>query len=129
MSDPPALSRTGVRGLGFQVLNTTSGEEYRLYASAQWSEDGVQHRKLHSISVRGIPRAAHRIAKVLVSHHPAHEDKSREEMAEICREALEDLVMQIHEEDRYPTDKGTDTDEQLQAVHDFARNSPLLFAE
>jgi len=130
MSDAPPLSRTGVRGLGFQVRNTGKyKEEYRLYATAQWSEGGVQQQKIRSISIRGIPRAARRIAKVLVNCHPFHEDKDIEEMTEICWEALEETIMQIHREDQYPTDKGLDTDGRLQAVHDFVEDSPLLSSE
>jgi len=130
MSDAPPLSRTGVRGLGFQVRNTGKyKEEYRLYATAQWSEGGVQQQKIRSISIRGIPRAARRIAKVLVNCHPFHEDKHIEEMTEICWEALEETIMQIHREDQYPTDKGLDTDGRLQAVHDFVEDSPLLSSE
>ena len=129
MSDAPALSRTGVRGLGFQVRNTGQKEEYRLYATAQWSEDGVQRQKVRSISIRGIPRAARQIAKVLVNCHPSHEDKDVEEMTELCREALEELVLQIHRTGQYPTDKGLDTERRLQAVHDFVEDSPLLSSE
>ena len=100
MSDAPALSRTGVRGLGFQVRNTGKHKEkYRLYATAQWSEGGVQQQKIRSISIRGIPRAARRIAKVLVSCHPSHEDKNVKEMTETCWKALEELIMRIHRED------------------------------
>lgn len=85
MSDTPALSRTGVRGLGFQVRNTGKyKEEYHLYATAQWSDGGVQQQKIRSISIRGIPRAARRIAKVLVNCHSFHENKDIEEMTEVC---------------------------------------------
>ncbi|WP_103029891.1 hypothetical protein [Salinibacter altiplanensis] len=130
MSDAPALSRTGVRGLGFQVRNTGEyKEKYRLYATAQWSEGGVHQQKIRSISIRGIPRAARRIAKVLVSCHPSHEGKNVEEMTEICWEALEELIMQIHRTGQYPTDNGLDTDRQLQAVRGFVENSPLLSSE
>ena len=130
MSDAPSLSRTGVRGLGFQVRNTGKHkEEYRLYATAQWSEGGVQRQKVRSISIRGIPRAARRIAKVLVRCHPAHEDKDAQEMTEICWEALEEMVLQIHRSGQYPTDKGLDMQERLQAIHDFVENSPLLPSE
>ena len=130
MSDAPALSRTGVRGLGFQVRNTGKHKEkYRLYATAQWSEGGVQQQKIRSISIRGIPRAARRIAKVLVSCHPSHEDKNVKEMTETCWKALEELIMRIHREDQYPTDKGLDTERRLQAVHDFVETSPLLSSE
>jgi hypothetical protein len=130
MSDAPSLSRTGVRGLGFQVRNTGKyNGEYRLYATAQWSEGGVQQQKIRSISIRGISRAARRIAKVLVSCHPSYEGKDVEEMTETCWEALEELIMRIHREDQYLTDKGLDTDRQLQAVHDFVEDSPLLSSE
>ncbi|MCS3864674.1 hypothetical protein [Salinibacter ruber] len=119
-----------MRGLGFQVRNTGKyKKEYRLYATAQWSEGGVQQQKIRSISIRGIPRAARRIAKVLVSCHPSHEDKDVQEMTEICWEALEETIMQIHRQDQYPTDKGLDTDRRLQAVHDFVKESPLLSSE
>lgn len=124
MPDAPTLSRTGVRGLGFQVRNTG---EYRLYTTAQWSEDGVQHHKLRSISIRGVPRAAHSIARVLVENHPCHEDKDPKQMAETCREALDRTILRIHENDEYPNDNGRrDIDQRLRAVHDFVEHSPRL---
>lgn len=61
--------------------------------------------------------------------HPSHEDKNVEEITEICWEALEELVLQIHREDQHPTGRGLDTDKQLQAVHDFVEESPLLSSE
>lgn len=128
MSDTPALSRTGVRGLGFHVLDVGDDEtNCRLYATANWSEDGKQKTKIRSISIRGIPRAAQRIAEVLIENHPSHKDKDLEEMSQVCREALRDLIMKIHEEDFYPIDSGrVGTGKRLQAVHRFVEHSPLL---
>ena len=119
---PPARSRTGVRGLGFQVW-TVDGEK-RLYATAQWSDESGQTRRMRSISSRGIPRAAQQIAEVLAASHPHYEDAG--DLTETCEEALTETIMQIYRSGEYPSDNGPDDGTRYEAVRQFVESSPFL---
>jgi hypothetical protein len=113
------MTRTGIRGLGFQVGK--KGETFRMYATVQWREDEQNWSRMRSLHAHGIEGAASQLSRVLVDKIPAHTDADPEALAERCATALRRLISRIYEAGAYPPSRHGHEEERYEVLARFVR--------
>ena len=127
-ADEPGPDADRRKGTGLSRLQAhvyEQADSYALYATPQWSEGGVQHQRIRSISIRSVPDAAWEIAGVMAEANPDYDDTGREEIADLCEEALLQTIDRIYKAGRYPTDNGRSGD-RYEAIASFVEGFRYL---
>jgi hypothetical protein len=118
------MTWTGIRGLGFQV-GKKSGK-FRMYATAQWREDGQNWSRMRSLHAHGIDGAANQLSRVLIEQIPEHEGKDPADLAQRCKEALRRLISRIYEAGRYPSSRHGHEEERYEVLARFVEQDETL---
>ncbi len=121
------MTRTGIRGLGFQV-GKKSGT-FRLYATVQWREDERNWSRMRSLHAHGIEGAANQLSRVLVEQIPEHENKDPGELAAHCAQALRRLISRIYQAGSYPSSRHGHEEERYEVLARFVRENDALPVE
>jgi hypothetical protein len=118
------MTWTGIRGLGFQV-GKKSGT-FRLYATAQWREDGQNWSRMRSLHAHGVEGAANQLSRVLVEQVAEHEDEDPAELAGRCARALRRLISRIYHAGRYPSSRHGHEEERYEVLAQFVQDHDAL---
>lgn len=118
------MTRTGIRGLGFQV-GKKSGS-FRLYATAQWRDDGQNWSRMRSLHAHGIDGAANQLSRILVERIPDHQDSDPSALAARCARALRRLITRIYRAGRYPSSRHGHEEERYAVLARFVETSDTL---
>lgn len=111
------MTRTGVRGLGFQVGK--KGDQFRMYATVQWRKDDQNRSRMRSLHAHGIDGAARQLARVLVDKVKAHADTDPAALADRCAAALRRLISRIYEAGTYPSSRHGHEEERYDVLAAF----------
>ncbi|PSQ96691.1 MAG: hypothetical protein BRD55_05275 [Bacteroidetes bacterium SW_9_63_38] len=113
------MTRTGIRGLGFQVGK--KGGKFRMYATVQWRDDEQNKSRMRSLHAHGIEGAANQLSRVLVDKIPAHADADPADLADRCATALRQLISRIYEAGSYPPSRHGHEEERYDVLARFVR--------
>jgi hypothetical protein len=118
------MTWTGIRGLGFQV-GKKSGK-FRMYATAQWREDGQNWSRMRSLHKHGIQGAANQLSRVLIEQIPDHEDADPADLAQRCAQALRRLITRIYRAGSYPPSRHGHEEERYEVLARFVETDDTL---
>lgn len=121
------MTRTGIRGLGFQVGK--KGDQFRMYATVQWREDEQNRSRMRSLHAHGITEAANQLSRVLVDKIPVHADADPIALADRCASALRRLVSRIYDAGAYPPSRHGHEEERYEVLARFVREHEDLPVE
>jgi hypothetical protein len=111
------LTRTGIRGFGFQIGHKRSG--FRLYVTAQWSEESGTVTRMRSLHAHGIDGAVAQVVPFIIEHVPDHEGKDPEAFTNACTAALRQLLRRIYRAGAYPPSRHGHEEERYAALKRF----------
>ena len=118
------MTRTGIRGLGFQVGK--KGDQFRMYATVQWQEDEQNRSRMRSLHAHGIEGVAHQLSRVLIDKIPVHSEADPADLADRCATALRQLLSRIYEAGAYPSSRHGHEEERYEVLARFVREHEEL---
>lgn len=121
------MTWTGIRSLGFQV-GKKSGT-FRLYATAQWREEGQNWSRMRSLHAHGVDGAATQLSRILVTQIPEHKGTNPSQLATECARALRRLISRIYRSGRYPSSRHGHEEERYEALARFVEQTASLPVE